>query len=128
MERLTIRSETGIRVKGCRTYYSDVERKGAYKHNAIVRLAAYEDTALTPDEINLLLNPKNDPLTLDELREMDGEPVWVTHKDGSGGRWGIVNIYPNGIGADVCSDTVYWFEDYIGTIAYRRKPSEKSEK
>ena len=24
------------------------------------------------------LTPPNEPLTLDELREMDGEPVWVT--------------------------------------------------
>lgn len=67
----------------------------------------------------------NEPLTLAELREMDGKPVWVTHKDGSGGRWGIVNIYPSGICADVCSGQAYWFEDYIGTIAYRRPPKEE---
>lgn len=66
----------------------------------------------------------NEPLTLEELREMDGEPVWVTHKDGSGGRWGIVNIYPSGICADVRSGQAYWFADYIGTIAYRRPPKE----
>lgn len=70
------------------------------------------------------LSPPNDPLTIEQLREMDGEPVWVTHKDGSGGRWGIVNIYPLGICADVRSGQAYWFEDYIGTIAYRRKPEE----
>ncbi len=65
---------------------------------------------------------ESEPLTLEELREMEGEPVWVTHKDGSGGRWGIVNIYPSGICADVCSRTAYWFEDFIGTMAYRHKP------
>lgn len=33
---------------------------------------------------------RNDPLTLDELRKMDGEPVWCV--DGSGcERWGLVN-------------------------------------
>ena len=37
--------------------------------------------------------PANEPLTMEQLREMDGEPVWVTHKDGSGGRWGVVNKY-----------------------------------
>ena len=67
--------------------------------------------------------PANEPLTIDELREMDGEPVWVTHKDGSGGRWGIVNSYKGtGMCADLDSYTAYWFDDWCGTIAYRRKP------
>ncbi len=35
------------------------------------RLAAYEDTGLTPEEIMALIPPPNDPLTLEELREMD---------------------------------------------------------
>ena len=43
-------------------------------------------------------------LTLDQLREMDGQPVWVEFEDGSGGLWGIVHIsvfeqivFPNGL-------------------------------
>lgn len=67
-------------------------------------------------------NPK--PLTLDELRGMVGQPVWVTHRDGSGGRWGIVNSSPFGLHANVCAGRAYWFDDFIGTIAYRRKPEE----
>ena len=71
--------------------------------------------------------PANEPLTLEQLREMDGEPVWVTHKDGSGGRWGIVNSYKGtGMCADLDSYTAYWFDGWCGTIAYRRKP-ERSE-
>ena len=35
--------------------------------------------------------PPNDPLTLDELREMDGEPVWIAKMDGSGGVWMLVD-------------------------------------
>ncbi len=53
--------------------------------DALNRLAAYEDTGLTPEEIMGLIAP-NDPLTLDELREMDGEPVWIT----PGGFWALV--------------------------------------
>ena len=34
------------------------------------------------------ITPPNEPLTLDELREMDGEPVWFENM--SGGRWCIV--------------------------------------
>ena len=73
--------------------------------------------------LNRRAQPANESLTLDELRGMDGEPVWVTHKDGSGGRWGIVNSYKGtGMCADLDSYTAYWFDDWCGTIAYRRKP------
>lgn len=44
------------------------------------------------------------PLTLEQLREMGGQPVWVEFEDGSGGLWGIVHIsvfeqivFPNGL-------------------------------
>ena len=38
------------------------------------------------------LSPPNEPLTLDELREMDGEPVWIANPDAlEYGRWGIVD-------------------------------------
>ena len=33
-----------------------------------------------------------EPLTIEQLRGMDGEPVWVEFEDGSGGLWGIVHI------------------------------------
>ena len=32
---------------------------------------------------------KNEPLTIDELREMDGEPVWLVNQNG--GRWVIMS-------------------------------------
>ena len=42
------------------------------------------------------LTPPNEPLTLDELREMDGEPVYVVFRpDGSGEKpqsWALVNV------------------------------------
>lgn len=68
---------------------------------------------------------QNEPLTLEQLREMDGEPVWIANPDALGyGRWGIV-------------DGVYQAEDdqvlmlrgdyschYYGKtwLAYRRPP------
>ena len=46
----------------------------------------------------------NQPLTLEQLRKMDGNPVWVEFEDGSGGLWGVVHIsvfeqiiFPNGL-------------------------------
>lgn len=48
--------------------------------------------------------PTGEPLTLEQLRKMDGKPVWVEFEDSSGGLWGIVHIsvfeqivFPNGL-------------------------------
>ena len=68
----------------------------------------------------------NEPLTLDELRKMDGEPVWVEFQDGSGGCWGLVHItmfnhvvFANGLYCTVG-------KPYFGKtwMTYRRKPEE----
>ena len=74
---------------------------------------------------NRRAQPENKPLTLDELKQMDGEPVWVMHQDGSGDRWGIVQDTEYGLCAVVDDDTAYWFTDVCGTIAYRSKPKEE---
>lgn len=73
----------------------------------------------------------NEPLTPEQLREMDGEPVWIANPDALGyGRWGIV-------------DGVYQAEDdqvlmlrgdyschYYGKtwLAYRRPPEGEEDK
>lgn len=36
--------------------------------------------------------PPNSPLTVDELREMDGMPVWVCEPNGENGVWGLVDL------------------------------------
>lgn len=64
---------------------------------------------------------ENKPLTLEELRGMDGEPVWVMFEDGSGARWGIVSVSSLGVCAVVADDTAYWFTDICKTITYRQK-------
>lgn len=68
----------------------------------------------------------NVPLTLEELREMEGEPVWVDgalyHMDPScGGLWGIVTLMNDGI---VFGDMdLMPLKDIVG-FAYRCKPEE----
>lgn len=68
----------------------------------------------------------NAPLTLKELREMDGEPVWVEHYNG--GEWVIVswNIYDEIAYTQKArlSSYNYGLSDSPGWIAYRRKPEE----
>lgn len=122
---------------------------------AIDRLAAYEDAGLTPEEINELLHqsygplhkklgqwiaaekdgrlailPPNDPLTMEELREMDEEPVWVERCDGAKSRWAIFGdmlspygvYFGTGIGGLRLS-----YEDYGKTwMVYRRRPEEET--
>ena len=84
----------------------------------------------TAEEAISALSPPNEPLTLDELREMDGEPVWIANSDAlEYGRWGIV-------------DGVYQAEDdqvlmlrgdyschYYGKtwLAYRRPPEGEED-
>lgn len=61
------------------------------------------------------------PLPRPILSQMVGQPVWVTHHDGSGGRWGIVNRYEAGLCADVADGVSYWFDCPEPAIAYREK-------
>ena len=57
------------------------------------RLAAYEDTGLEPEEIMERIAPPNPPLTLEDLREMDGGPVWVESVEGKFvPLWLLVNV------------------------------------
>ena len=72
---------------------------------------------------------KNEPLTLDELREMDGKPVWIEYigELTCPSQWGIVDEKMN-----KCGNTEFEFpfedepEDSYGKtwLAYRRKPKE----
>lgn len=78
---------------------------------------------------------ENLSLTLEELREMDGEPVWIVSTRGSG--WCIVNwlginqswMYYSRTGtAEGMTATPISARDYGDTwLAYRRKPEEGTE-
>ena len=62
------------------------------------------------------LTPPNEPLTLNELREMDGEPVWFdTIK-----RWGIVKVCRDGVFVLTKSG-----EFEVGRCKYYRRPPER---
>lgn len=73
--------------------------------------------------------PPNDPLTLEELRTMDGGPVWCVGRSGEG-RWGIVHFYDED--GFECYMTEYgridgWCygsDGEYGWLAYRRKPEK----
>lgn len=130
---------------------------GGCKNGCIVpklyaRLATYEDTNLTPEEIIELKGTwkavcelkgintvpatttlQNNPLILEELREMDGEPVFIVSKRYGNG-WCIVQwhgvskswMYFSRTGtAEGMTATPITAREYGDDwIAYRRKPEE----
>ena len=104
------------------TYPSDKEieeavllLKGASKDMAI--------SALRQQEHFCEVTKKNEPLTLDEMRKMDGDPVWVQSPGvPEYGRWAIVE----GVGENcLFLHDDFTCHDYGKTwLAYRQKPEE----
>lgn len=77
--------------------------------------------------------PPNDPLTLDELREMDGEPVWISPVKENGkvlARWMLVSGYNPKKDIYLFAPSSNITQGYDGKsygktwLAYRRKPEE----
>lgn len=67
--------------------------------------------------------PPNPPLTVDELREMDGMPVWVCEPNGANGVWGLVDLEYQMIRLHGGGLAV-WENNDKSWLAYRRKPEE----
>lgn len=70
---------------------------------------------------------KNDPLTLDELLKMDGEPVWCVSMINGKSEWGILRIVEmqkTWFIAMAGTSSGYGDKDSYGNtwLAYRRKP------
>ncbi len=95
------------------------------------RLKLYEDICFSADGAELLTPGilkgvrhalSNEPLTIKQLREMDGEPVWVVSTDGSFEPcWGLINCLDKNV---YDSENEFCpFRQYGKTwLAYRRKP------
>ena len=89
---------------------------------AVAALRAYAATTdnaeLASDIINWVGAEPNEPLTLEQLREMDGEPVWFdTIK-----RWGIVRVCGYGISVLTKSG-----EYDVTRMKFYRRPPEGEE-
>ena len=101
------------------------EYKCSIRGCAINRAAAELIEQLAAEN-EALRHPPNLPLTLEELREMDGEPVWVVPLndfDILPANY-LVNAYAEQIVVDKFGAYLD-FEDYGKTwLAYRRRPEE----
>ena len=96
------------------------------------RLKMYEDTGLTPEEIKKLIPPPNAPLTLEELREMDGEPVWceILIKSAKPSCYAIIHDgvatgFVKGKRISLGCDKIGGYG--LAWFAYRRRPEEGTE-
>lgn len=79
---------------------------------------------------NLTMEP-NDPLTLEDLREMDGDPVWV-ERPGCGARWALVQVWVKSTSIIylTCNNGMVLHtqpELESGAKIYRRKPEEEPQ-
>lgn len=78
-------------------------------------MAATDNAELSADIINWVGAEPNEPLTLDELLKMDGEPVYVVFRpDNSGDKpqfWALVS-------ADKQHDEVYLLDSMGGAGSY----------
>ena len=106
--------------------------KNPYENAKICAFRRAFELVLDAPTITSLPNdaPPNDPLTLEELREMDGEPVWVVELNGYPPHWGLVYWYRKNKrnivyvtisnGASICAEAFM----AAGGKIYRRKPEE----
>ena len=84
--------------------------------------------ALRQEEHFREVTKKVEPLTLDELRKMDGEPVWVVY-DEDAGMWGLVEVceesifLTNNLGGRTEYAADVELED-DGITVYRQKPED----
>ncbi len=103
---------------------SEVEREYPMNYAAAINKAILALRAQAEAE-------KNEPLTLEELWKMDGEPVWIQPKEKNRGIWafvdtccGLVRIFGTR-DRERTFGICRHFDTYGRTwLAYRRKPKE----
>ena len=137
LESLKICSEVGTSCEGCsgrgeRHCIANLTNAAAIAIETLLHefgMARRERDVVTKRMIELEQetvtnrNGLNEPLTLDELRKMDGEPVWVQSPGvPEYGRWAIVE----GVGENcLFLRDDFTCHDYGKTwLAYRQKPEE----
>ena len=120
------KADTGEGVDGCFVLRPDRDRAAVAALRAYA--AATDNDALATDILNWVGHESNEPLTLDELRQMNGEPVWCVEITGRE-EWlfrrdgGFADMY----GEFTSDDFMSW--DNYGKLwwCYRQKPEEGTD-
>ena len=89
-----------------------------------------EKAADVIEELAAKLEPPNEPLTLEELREMDGEPVWVEIPEGRVAEWCIAKWDPLMGRITLWGSGGGWFDGRNcgkSVFVYRHRPEEGTQ-
>ena len=115
-------------VDGCFVLRPDRDRAAVAALRAYA--AATDNDDLATDILNWVGHERNEPLPLDELRQMDGEPVWIKLFDPDEEFWVLRNEWVDTRNPEpLILFHMRWYShaDYGKTwLAYRRKPEEGS--
>lgn len=106
-----------------------IVESGEYFWGGVDSVEARNNLEVTPVEMPTLI-PQDEPLTIEQLREMDGQPVWIVdigNRKWYGPSWAIVDREANLV-RTVKNWNAVFFEIYGKQwIAYRRPPEEDCE-
>lgn len=69
---------------------------------------------------------EDNPLTLEQLREMGGEQVWIPETEAYFSGYGIVNVKEEKVYQSNEDGDYYPFDEYGAWLAYARKPEESN--
>lgn len=107
-----------------------VKETGAFSRGVNKGLNIARSAMRNPDAMPTL-TPPNEPLSIEQLREMDGEPVWIANPDAlEYGRWGIVDgVYQADDDQVLMLRGDYSCHYYGKTwLAYRRPPEGEKDR
>ena len=98
------------------------------------RMVVTDESALRQQEHFREVTKKVEPLTLDELREMDGEPVWIVEEP-DWGHWElsadaddyVADREPSFYGMKHNDPAGRYGLHKLGWLAYRQKPEENTK-
>ena len=127
IDRLAAYEDTGLEPGEVTAIKHDLMGQGIAKITEFdgIPIKRMIELAQAEKDRRLVVLPPNDPLTLEELRGMDGKPVWIVPMRGSGGfcTWMLVDAE-----YELCREAhgeMAVFENCGKTwLAYRRKPEE----
>ena len=92
------------------------------KHCKIVSLVEAGNPNEAAEKVSRRAAPENKPLTLEQLRQMDGEQVWIPETEAYFSGHGIVNVKEEKVYASDEENDYYPFDEYGAWLAYARKP------
>ena len=95
---------------------------GQHVRGGICKIMDDDATKLRQYIADRRAEPENKPLTLEQLRQMDGEQVWIPETEAYFSGHGIVNVKEEKVYASDEENDYYPFDEYGAWLAYARKP------